>query len=167
MIKYGAVVIAGVAGVGKTTVGMALALELGWSFCEGDDFHTPSNLKKMMGGTPLTDEDRWPWLTRIRSEISIAVQEDHPMVVTCSLLKESYRRYLTNNLDHVCTVFLTADERVIRERLRYRDVHFFPKELLQSQLEFWEQPSEGIVVDAYQDPGKIVLEIKNKLKLVS
>ena len=88
------VIITGVAGVAKTTVGRLLASDLGWKFCEGDDFHPSGNLKKMRAGVPLTDEDRWPWLERLKSVIDAAVREDRPTVVACSLLRERYRRYV-------------------------------------------------------------------------
>ena len=163
--RFQVVIIAGVAGAGKTTVGHLLAADLGWDFCEGDDFHPPGNLQKMMAGVPLTDEDRWLWLERLRSVISTPAREDWSLIVACSLLKESYRRFLMDDFDHVQTVFLTADEPLVRERLSRRGPHFFPKELLQSQLEAWEDPEEGIMVDASQDLEEVVATIKNKLRL--
>ena len=94
-----------------------------------------------------------------------AIREDRSLVVACSLLKESYRKFLINDLDSVRAVFLQADEHLVKERLSRRSLHFFSKELLQSQLEAWEEPQEGIVVDASQDPAEIVKEIKKKLGL--
>ena len=158
-------IIAGVAGAGKTTVGRLLAEDLGWDFCEGDDFHPAGNLQKMVAGLPLTDEDRWPWLQRIKSALDRAIREDRSLVVACSLLKESYRKVLINDLDPVRAVFLQVDENLVKERLSRRSTHFFPKELLQSQLEAWEEPVEGVVVDASQPPAEIVTEIKKKLGL--
>jgi gluconokinase len=160
------VILAGIAGVGKTTVGRLLAADLGWDFCEGDDFHLPRNLEKMRVGVSLTDEDRWPWLEGLKGSIRTAAREDRSLIVACSLLKESYRRYLSDDLNPVSTVFLTADELLVRERLRGRSPHFFPEELLQSQLEAWEEPEKGIKVDASQSPEEIVAEIKKKLGLV-
>ena len=117
----------------------------------------------MMDGVPLTDEDRWPWLEGLKSVISTAVREDRSLIVACSLLKESYRRYLMVDPNHVQMVFLRADNHLVKERLSRRSPHFFPKELLQSQLEAWEEPEKGITVDASQDPEEIVAEIKKKL----
>ena len=157
--------IAGIAGVGKSTVGRLLAADLNWDFCEGDDFHPPGNIEKMMAGVPLTDEERWPWLEGLKSVISTAVRDARSLIVACSLLKESYRRYLIDDLDHVKAVFLTAGESLVMERLSRRSSHFFPKELLRSQLETWEKPEKGMVVDASRDPEEIVAEIKRKLRL--
>ena len=159
------VIIAGVSGVGKTTVGRLLASDLGWNFCEGDDFHPSGNLQKMTAGVPLSDEDRWPWLEQLKSVIDAAVREDRPTIVACSLLKESHRRYLNDDLGHVQAVFLTADERLVAERLNRRSSHYFPKDLLPSQLEAWEDPEEGLTVDASKDPIEIVAVIKKKLCL--
>ena len=158
-------IIAGVAGAGKTTVARLLAVDLGWAFCEGDDFHSAGNLQKMGAGVPLTDEDRWPWLQGLKRRLDRAIREDRSLVVACSLLKESYRNFLINDLDSVRAVFLQADEHLVKERLSRRSPHFFSKELLQSQLEAWEEPQEGIVVDASQAPAEIVREIKKKLRL--
>ena len=90
-------IIAGVAGAGKTTVGHLLAADLGWDFCEGDDYHPAGNLKKMEAGVPLTDEDRWPWLQALKSALDQAIREERSLVVACSLLKESYRKILIND----------------------------------------------------------------------
>ncbi len=164
--RFHVVIIAGVAGVGKTTVGRLLASDLGWEFCEGDDLHPSGNRQKMRAGIPLRDEDRWPWLERLKGVIDTAVREDRPTIVACSLLRKSYRTYLIDDLDHRRAVFLTADESLVRERLSRRSSHFFPEELLQSQLDAWELPEGGLMVDASQDPGEIVAEIKKKLRLV-
>jgi len=158
-------IIAGVAGVGKTTVGRLLAIDLGWEFCEGDDFHPPGNLQKMVAGVPLTDQDRWPWLQALKDELGRAIREERSLVVACSLLRKSYRKVLINDFDPVRAVFLQAEEHLIQERLSRRDPHFFSRELLQSQLETWEEPEEGIVVDASQAPAEIVRELKKKLGL--
>jgi gluconokinase len=163
--RFQVVIIAGVAGVGKTTVGRLLASDLGWKFCEGDDFHPSGNLQKMTAGVPLSDEDRWPWLERLKSVIDAAVHEDHPTIVACSLLKESYRRYLMDDPDHVQAVFLTMDEHLVAERLSRRNSPFFSNELLHSQFEAWEDPEEGLTLDVSQDPTEIVAEIKQKLRL--
>ena len=161
-----AVIIAGVAGVGKTTVGRLLAADLGWDFCEGDELHPSGNLRKMRAGVPLSDEDRWPWLERLKGVIDTAIRENRPIIVTCSLLKKSYRTYLIDDGDHRSAVFLTADEGLIRERLSRRGSHFFSEELLRSQLASWEEPDEGNVVAASTTPTEIVAEIKEKLRLV-
>ncbi|MEE8349674.1 MAG: gluconokinase, GntK/IdnK-type [Acidobacteriota bacterium] len=164
-LRIKVVIIAGVAGVGKTKVGRCLAKNLGWGFSEGDDFHPSENLNKLKAGVPLTDEDRWPWLERLKGLIEAAIREDLPTIVTCSLLKESYRRFLLDGFDSVRAVFLTAPDHLVAERIDRRGPHLFPKELLQSQFETWEEPKLGIVVDASQAPAEIVAEIKKRLLL--
>lgn len=153
----------GVAGSGKTTVGELLARRLGWPFRDGDSFHPPANIEKMSGGLPLDDEDRWPWLRAIRAWIDdIRVSGRHG-VVASSALKRAYRDVLVGNPgEGVRIVFLKGDKDVIARRLARRRDHFMPQTLLDSQFEALEEPSfdeQPIVVRIEPDPDEIVRSV--------
>jgi gluconokinase len=134
------VIVMGVAGSGKTSVGRHLAMVLGWTFAEGDDFHPPANVSKMAGGTPLTDADRWPWLDAIGRWIVAETAENRSAVVTCSALKRRYRDRLRLAWPGLRLVYLRVDREELRRRLAARLEHFFPASLLDSQLEDLEPP---------------------------
>lgn len=141
------VVVMGVTGTGKSTVAGLLAGELGWDLAEGDDLHPAANVAKMHAGTPLTDEDRWPWLDRIAAWISVHTASGTPGIITCSSLKRSYRERLAG--PGVVFVHLDADRDTIFARLNARLNHFMPPALLESQLATLEPlgPDErGVVV---------------------
>lgn len=143
------VIISGVSGSGKTTVGAMLAGRLGWPFADADDFHPAANVEKMRAGIPLTDEDRWPWLALIRDWISARIDAGESAIVTCSALRRSYREILA--LPGVEFVHLEGTRHDLAERLGRRLGHFMPASLLDSQLETLEPlgPDEaGFVVDA-------------------
>jgi len=125
-------VVMGVSGVGKTTLGSALATRLGWAFAEGDALHPEANVAKMAAGNPLTDDDRWPWLERIGAWIDDRVAGGEPAVVTCSALKRSYRDILRR--PEVVFVHLTGPKLLTASRLAARANHFMPPTLLDSQL---------------------------------
>lgn len=133
-------IVMGVSGSGKTTIAEALDRRLGWPFQEGDDLHPPANVAKMHAGTPLTDEDRWPWLDAIAAWIGARLADDGAGVVTCSALKRSYRDRLVGGRDGVRLVYLHASAELLRERLAARKGHFMPASLLNSQLEAFEEP---------------------------
>jgi len=163
------VIIFGVSGAGKTTVGKLLARELGWHFLEADDFHPAANIKKMRSGHPLTDEDRWPWLEALREQIErfLAVEED--AVLACSALKRKYREHLRVSPD-VKLIFLRGDFALIEKQLRGRRGHFMNPELLQSQfadLEEAEPDEDALTIELGRTPQEIVEEIKTKLRLAS
>ena len=163
------VIIFGVSGAGKTTVGKLLARELGWHLLEADDFHPAANIKKMRSGHPLTDEDRWPWLEALLEQIErfLAVEED--AVLACSALKRKYREYLRVSPD-VKLVFLRGDFALIEKQLRDRRGHFMNPELLQSQfadLEDAEPDEDALTIELGRTPQEIVVEIKTKLRLAS
>ncbi len=159
------IVLFGVTGAGKTTVGQLLAEELGWTFYDADQFHSASNVEKMRHGIPLTDADRWPWLETLRALIRQCIDERRSAVVACSALKEAYRQYLTTN-DEVKFVYLRGDYALIEERLRKRRGHFVNPELLQSQFDTLEKPKgEALVIDVSQSPEKIVEEIRTELEI--
>jgi len=160
------VIIFGVSGAGKTTIGQLLAEELGWRFYEADDFHSQANIDKMHQGVPLTDEDRWPWLENLGEVIKRCLAAGENAVLACSALKEAYRRRLRVNAD-AKLVFLRGDYELIANQLRQRRGHFMNPALLQSQFADLEgaQPTEGaVVIQLGRSPGELVQEIKSKLQ---
>ena len=160
------VVIFGVSGAGKTRIGQALARELGWKFSDADDFHSPENVQKMRNGVPLTDEDRQPWLEKLREQINKSLAANEDMVLACSALKKKYRDRLKVS-DEVKFVFLHGDRDQIAEQLRHRRGHFMNPDLLESQFAELEEPlpsENAIVVELGKKPGELVEEIKTSLR---
>lgn len=157
------VILMGVSGSGKTTIGRKLADELGWSFYEGDDFHSAASITKMGRGIPLTDEDRRPWLASLRSVIDRAVEKGENAVLACSALKSAYRQVLRGDHSEVVFVYLKADPRLIAERLEHRAGHYAKRDLLPSQLATLEEPENATTVDASGTPGEIVAAIRKRL----
>lgn len=133
-------IVAGVAGSGKTTVGALLAGRLRWRFADGDSFHPEANRAKMRAGTPLTDADRGPWLHAITSWMDERIAAGQSAVVTCSALKRAYRDDLLSGRPMATLVFLQVSREVLEDRLLTRPDHFFPKKLLDSQLAALEPP---------------------------
>lgn len=159
------VIVMGVAGSGKTTIGRLLAEEIGCHYYDGDDFHPASSIEKMANGVPLTDEDREPWLASLRSLIDNHIQQGKHAVIACSALKRSYRERLGSQLDMVQFVFLKGNYDTIWERLRKRKDHFMKPELLRSQFDALEEPTEDVLVrDVEDDPEEIVASILKSLK---
>ena len=161
------IVVCGVAGVGKTTIGRLLAQELGWEFYDADDFHPIANVEKMKAGIPLTDEDRWPWLDRLRQLIERCLAANENAVIACSALKRAYRDRLRVS-EGVRFVFLCANRAQVVEHLRQRRSHFMPATLLDSQFADLEepQPQEGaLTVDLKGSPRDVASLIKTKLSL--
>ena len=153
------VVVMGVSGSGKTTVGRALAARLGVAFLEGDTLHPPANVAKMAGGTPLTDADRGPWLAAVAAWIDERRAAGAGGVVTCSALKQEYRRVIIGDRPDVRLLYLEGDETLIVARLAARTDHFMPASLLGSQLETLEPPTADerpIVVSAALPVARIV-----------
>ena len=159
------VLLMGVAGTGKTTIGRKLAAALGWDFRDADEFHPAENVAKMSAGTPLTDADRAPWLAAIRAHIDTTLARGESAVVTCSALKESYRRILIANPAQVKLVHLTGDTALLRERLQQRTGHFMKPGMLQSQLDTLEPPKDALTVDVAPAPDEIVGGIRRALSL--
>ena len=159
------IIVMGVSGVGKTTIGKALAGELGWRFLEGDDLHPAVNVAKMAAGVPLTDEDRAPWLEHLRVLIAGALEQGEDVVLACSALRRSYRERLAVHPSHVRWVYLTAPAEVIADRLRARKGHFMPVSLLESQLTTLEAPDDALVVDVTLVPTAVVAFIRSGLGL--
>ena len=137
------VLVMGVAGVGKTTIGEALAHALGARFIDADDYHPPENVAKMKAGVPLQDADRWPWLQRLNQ----VLREEANAVLACSALKDSYRRRLGEGVTDFKVVFLHAAPELIRERMKTRQHRYMPPALLDSQLATLEPPTDAIAID--------------------
>jgi gluconokinase len=155
------VVLTGVSGSGKSTVGRALARELSWPFYDGDDHHPPENVRKMRAGIPLDDADRDPWLDSLRGLIDELSAQGGDAVIAASLLKKAYRERLTR--PDVRFVYLKGDPALIRERLRQRKGHFFDPTLLDSQLEALEEPDDALSVDVDARPEDIAKAIGEQL----
>ncbi len=136
-------VVMGVSGAGKTTVGEALAERLGWTFQEGDDFHPPANVAKMKSGQPLDDADRAPWLARVEAWIATQLAAGRSGVITCSALKRAYRRAIVGGRDDVILVYLEGKAQLIAKRLAGRRGHFMPPDLLASQFAALQPPDRS------------------------
>ncbi len=156
------VIVMGVSGSGKTTIGTMLAVALGYIFLEGDSLHPIANIEQMARGEPLTDAERAPWLAAIRARMLEAAERGQSLVVACSALRESYRRYLAEGLP-VRWVYLAGPEELVRQRLRERTGHFAKPELLASQMDTLEPPLDAIVADIAQPPDAIVTQIVGQL----
>lgn len=155
-------VVMGVSGSGKTTVARALAERLGWPYAEGDDFHPRANVEKMAAGTPLTDDDRWPWLRALASWIGEREHAGECSVVTCSALKRSYRELLRDGHPSVWFVHVQVDEQVLRDRVVHRKDHYMPPSLLTSQLDTLEPlaaEEPGVTVAGDAPPADVVQEV--------
>ncbi len=161
------VVLMGVSGSGKTTIGTMLARELGWEFHDGDQLHPEANRHKMHAGVPLTDEDRRPWLIAIRDLIARCVLDGTHAIVACSALKQSYRELIVVDPIKVRLVFLNAPRALVAERLQQRTAHFFDPDLLDSQFDTLEPPRDAIEVDVWQPPKEVCRTIRGRLNLAS
>lgn len=159
------ILLMGVAGSGKTTIGQQLAAQLGWSFRDADDFHPPENVAKMSAGIPLDDRDRAPWLAAIRAHIDACAARGESAVLTCSALKEKYRDILLRGATAVRLVHLTGSFDLILERMNARQGHFMKPQMLRSQFEALEAPREALAVDIGKSPEAIVAEIRSRLHL--
>ena len=147
------IVVMGVSGAGKSTVGTLLAERLGWPFEDGDAFHPPQNVEKMRAGTPLTDEDRWPWLAAIAARIARARAEGTGVVIACSALKRAYRDVLRDGQADVRFLHLTGEPAVIMARQAARQGHYMPASLVASQFAALEPPeTEADVIDLDVEP---------------
>jgi carbohydrate kinase (thermoresistant glucokinase family) len=157
----------GVSGSGKTTIAQRVAEREGWRLVEGDDFHQPENVAKMKSGTPLTDEDRWPWLRAIAAEIDAIRARGESAVVTSSALKRAYRAILVGDRIDVVLVYLQGSKELIARRMAARKGHFMPPALLDSQFATLEEPGDDehpVVVSIEPTPDEIVDDVVRKLK---
>ena len=157
------VVVMGVSGAGKTTVGEALARRMGWEFLDADEYHPPENVAKMASGTPLTDADRWPWLARLNAELAARESRDASAVLACSALKDAYRLRLRDGLRDSRLVFLRSDFESIRARMETRKHKYMPASLLRSQFETLEPPTASIEIDATLAVPEAVRQIAQAL----
>jgi gluconokinase len=155
-------VIMGVSGSGKSTIGVLLAGRFHWELADADSFHSAANLQKMRSGIPLTDEDRWPWLHAIAAWIDETRRGGRRGIVTCSALKRSYRDILIDGRQDVRLVYLKGDKELIEQRLAKRHGHFMPAVLLQSQFDTLEEPGPDenpIVVSVAAKPEAIAAQV--------
>ena len=157
------ILIMGVTGSGKTTLGKLLSAATAWPFYDADDFHSPDNVRKMASGVPLTDEDRGPWLKELRELISQRNGGGENGVLACSALKETYRAILTAGAD-VAVVYLKASPDLIRSRLDSRSGHYMPKRLIESQFLDLEEPNESIIINAAWSKEQAVAAIRARLE---
>lgn len=157
------IIVYGVSGVGKTTVGIMLAKELDWKFYDADDFHPAANKEKMHAGIPLNDGDRQAWLESLRDLICGSFEKDENAVLACSALKQKYRDLMTVNPD-VKFVLLYSDYATIEKRITTRTGHYMNPKLLQSQFDTLEMPTgNDTVLDASLPTETIVQEIKKNV----
>lgn len=159
-------VLMGVCGCGKTTVGRALADTLDWPFYDADDFHPPANVAKMAAGQPLDDLDRWPWLDRIAAELARVLAAGGHAVLACSALKEAYRQRLQTAGD-VRIVYLQGDQATIAARLAEREHQYMPPTLLPSQFAALEEPADALAVDIRWPVPAQVQFIRDRMALMT
>lgn len=153
------VVLTGVSGSGKSTIGQLLAFKLKWSFYEGDDYHPAANIEKMQNGIPLSDEDRIPWLKTLQNEIRGINARNESAVLACSALTKAYRNLLRTVDARLEFVYLKGDYHQIRQRILQRSGHFMPVDLLDSQFAILEEPTRALTVEINQTPDAIVTQI--------
>jgi gluconokinase len=158
------VIVMGVTGAGKTTIGRLLAEQSGWEFADADDFHPPSNVEKIRRGVSLTDDDRKPWLVQLRAAIQHWIAEKRNVVLACSALKRTYRQELEAGPE-VRFVYLRGSADLIASRLRARQGHFAGEQILAGQFADLEEPDGAVTVDIASTPPQIVAEIRRKLGL--
>ena len=160
------VIVIGVAGAGKSTVGGQLATELGWEFLDADSFHSAANVAKMQAGIALDDADRAPWLESLRRELERATSQQRNLILACSALKQTYRNQLCSGLD-ARVIYLKGTPSLLRDRLAQRKGHFMTAQMLASQLGSLEEPvdADTITMSADDSPQNIVVAIRARLKL--
>lgn len=161
------ILVMGVAGSGKTTIGQLLARQLHWSFADADDFHPPANIAKMSAGQPLNDDDRAPWLAALRAHIEACLARTEDAVLACSALKESYRRLLVVDSRQVGIVYLHGSRDLLLSRISGRQGHYMKPAMLDSQLATLEPPADALSLDVTPPPEVLVEKIRATLKLSS
>ena len=159
------IILIGVSGCGKTTIGIELSKRVGYSFWDGDDFHPEANIKKMSGGVPLTEADRTSWLNTLRRKIEQCLDNSENLVLACSALSRQSRDILRGNNKDVRFVYLQGSKELIRQRLKDRKGHFMRSDMLDSQFDVLQEPDAAIVVCITQSPQEIVAQICGELRL--
>lgn len=158
------VLLMGVSGSGKTTVGRSFCARFGWLFFDADDFHPESNKAKMRQGLPLDDADRAPWLAALRQQVEHQLSKGEPALLACSALKARYREQLGGSLPGVFTAWLDGDPALLRQRLAAREGHFFPPALLDSQLDALEAPHDTLRLDFAASPDFLAERLMEALR---
>ena len=156
-------VIMGVSGCGKSTIGQKLAGQLGWDFFDADDFHPPQNIEKMANGIPLNDADRAPWLDALHKQIAVSLRADRPGILACSALKERYRRQLLAGNHGVKIIYLKGTYELIWVRMNARPGHYMKEDMLQSQFDTLEEPQDALTVDITPSVDDIVATILTEI----
>ena len=157
-------IVMGVSGCGKSSVGKALAERLGWDFYDADDFHPPENVAKMVNGIPLDDSDRAPWLATLHDLISSSLKADQPGVLACSALKERYRQQLLKDNVGVQFIYLMGSYDLIWSRMSKRQDHYMKPQMLKSQFEALEEPTNALTMDISKSVDEIVGDILKSMK---
>ena len=155
-MKVSGLMVMGVAGCGKTTVGKGLAARLGWDFFDADGFHPPENVAKMAAGIPLSDADRAPWLAALHDMLARVLQSGRHPVLACSALKQSYRRTLLVGNDGIRVVYLKGSYDLILSRMTERSDHYMKPGMLRSQFDALEEPADALTVETNLPPQEIV-----------
>lgn len=161
-------IVMGVSGSGKTTIARGVAQREGWLLLEGDQFHPPANVAKMKAGTPLTDEDRWPWLGAIAAREDELRAAGQSAVVACSALRRAYRDILIGGRSDAVLVYLRGSKALIAERMQRRKNHFMPPALLDSQFDTLEEPTpdeDPIIIDIGVESGAVTEETIRRLRV--
>jgi gluconokinase len=159
------IILMGVSGCGKTTIGIELSKTIGCSFWDGDDFHPEANIKKMSSGIPLTEADRTSWLHTLRRKVQRYLDDGENLVLACSALSRKSRNILRGNNEDVRFVYLRGSKELIRQRLKERRGHFMRSDMLDSQFDVLQEPDAAIVACITLSPQEIVAHISNELRL--
>jgi gluconokinase len=157
------VVIMGVSGSGKTTIGKGFAKAVGWTFEEGDRWHPPANIEKMRAGIPLGDEDRWPWLDALARAIGEWIVADRRTVLACSALKQTYRDRLSGGRPEIAFAYLKGAQETVADRVSRRRHEYMPSTLLPSQFAALEEPVDAIPLDIRRSPRRLVEQLRQTL----
>jgi gluconokinase len=158
-------IVMGVSGSGKTTVGKAVSNKFGWKYYEGDEYHPAENVEKMKNWIPLNDEDRLPWLLSLRKVIEEAISKRENIVISCSALKEAYRKILKVS-EEVKFIYLKGSYDLIRKRMEERIPHFFKPEMLKSQFDVLKEPQQAIEIDISKSSESIIGDLIDKINAV-